>query len=451
MRQSVGWLAAVVFAAGCTVAGPPPAGPAPLPDRPPLPERPTPPDRIAEEPPLRVGLLVDVASARLEAAGAFEVVDEAGAVRARVDPGEAWTVRRSTAGGAGAGIEATGSGQTVRATGSLVFRPAGDPGFRVDGRAVRSDEAVTIRVADRSYRGAVLLLPAASGVTVVNVLDLEAYLLGVVPLEIGRDRPDAEVEAVKAQAIAARTYAIRHMGRRSAQGFDLYATVMDQAYGGAGAEDPVSTRAVRETRGEIVVYQGEPIEAFYHSTCGGHTAALEEVWPGEPRPYLRAVSDQKPGGGWYCETSNRFRWTERWDHEALTAALSRGLREHGVTDGPVSRVAELSLTGTTASGRARAMRVRTNAGDHLVRGDSIRWVLRPEPNRILNSASIKLQPHADPRDPARLSGLTVEGRGWGHGIGMCQVGALGRAREGHSYRDILSAYYPGTEIARLYR
>jgi stage II sporulation protein D len=437
MRRSVGWLAVVVFATGCTVAGPPPAGPTPPSERAPAPERPTPPDRIVAEPPLRVGLLVDVASARLEAAGALDVVDEAGAVRATVRPGEVWTVRRSTVGGAGAGIEATGSGQSVRATGPLVFRPAG--------------EAVTIRVDDRSYRGAVLLLPAASGVTVVNVLDLEAYLLGVVPLEIGRGRPDAEVEAVKAQAIAARTYAIRHMGRRSAQGFDLYATVMDQAYGGAEAEDPVSTRAVRETRGEIIVYQGEPIEAFYHSTCGGHTAALEEVWPGEPRPYLRSISDQKPGGGWYCETSNRFRWTERWDHEALTAALSRGLRERGVTDGPVSRVTELSLTGTTTSGRARALRVRTNAGDHVVRGDSIRWVLRPEPNRILNSASITLQPHADPSDPARLTGLTVEGRGWGHGIGMCQVGALGRAREGHSYRDILSAYYPGTEIARLYR
>jgi stage II sporulation protein D len=436
MRGSV-WLVAVVFATGCTVAGPPPRDPTPRPV-PPRPAEPVvpaePADPAATEPGLRVGVLVNVATARLEAAMELEVMDEGGAARGRVGAGESWTFRRG-----GDGVEAVGPGQTLRTAGTLVFRPA-------EGSARRPADAPAFRIDGRGYRGAVLLRAAATGVTVVNVLDLEAYLLGVVPLEIGAGRPAAEVEAVKAQAIAARTYAIRHMGRRESLGFDVYATVMDQAYGGADAEDPVSTRAVRETRGEIVVYGDTPIEAFYHSTCGGHTAALEEVWPGEPRPYLRSVSDEKPGGGWYCETSNRFRWTERWDRAALVAAVDRGLRERGVA-GPVTRVEHLSLTGLTPSGRAEALRVRTNRGEHRVRGDSVRWVLRPQPNRILNSAAITLHPHGHPE----ITGLTVEGRGWGHGIGMCQVGALGRARDGHSYRDILQAYYPGTRIVRLYR
>lgn len=426
MNRTGGWLAAVVFMAGCTVAGPRPGEPAPPLDAPP--RLPAPPGvEPGAEPGLRVGLLVDVETGRVEATGPVEVVDDAGRVRATARRGGSWTVRR-----AGDGVEAAGPGETLRAAGSLVFRLTGDGTIQVDGKP---------------YRGTVLLRPAATGVTVVNVLDIETYLLGVVPLEIGAGRPPEELEAVKAQAIAARTYAIRHLGRRSELGFDVYATVMDQVYGGAGAEDPVSTRAVRETRGEVVVYQGEPIEAFYHSTCGGRTAAMEEVWPGSPRPYLRSVSDAKPDGGWFCETSNRFRWSESWDHEALTTALSRALRERGVTTGPVTRVEFMTLTGLTESGRAEALLLSTNAGQHRVRGDSIRWVLRPEPNRILNSAAIELHPHGH----GEVTALEVRGQGWGHGIGMCQVGAMGRARAGHSYRDILSTYYPGTEIVRLYR
>jgi stage II sporulation protein D len=426
MNRSGVWLAAVVFAGGCTVAGPRPDEPAPRPDRPAAPGVPVAP---GAEPDVRVGVLVSVETAVVQAAAPFEMVDDAGRVRARGAAGESWSVRRS-----GDGVEAAGPRETVRVIGSLVLRPT-----------VAPNEAA-LRVDGKAYRGTVLLRPAARGVTVVNVVDLENYLLGVVPHEIGRNRPPEEREAVKAQAIAARTYTIRHMGRRSDLGFDVYATVQDQVYGGADSEDPVSTAAVLATRGEIIVYDGEPIEAYYHSTCGGHTAALEEVWVGEPRPYLRPVSDARPGGGHYCERSNRFTWTEEWDRDALVAAIDRGLRDRGELAVPVTRVEFMAITGRTTSGRAEGLRIRTNAGDHRVQADSIRWVLRPEPNRGLNSSLIELHP----RGNGEITGLRVDGRGWGHGIGMCQVGAMGRARDGHSYRDILSAYYPGTTIVRLY-
>jgi stage II sporulation protein D len=427
MKWSGAWLTVATLAVGCTVAGPRPGEPMPRPDRPAPP--PGVPALPAAEPAVRVGLLVDVTSARVQTVGAFEVVDGAGRVRARGRDGEVWRVARS-----GDGVEAAGPGEVVRVAGSLLLRPvagANEPAFRVDGRP---------------YRGGILLAPSPQGVTVVNTLDMETYLLGVVPREIGAGRPPEEVEAVKAQAIAARTYAVRYLGRRADQGFDVYATVADQVYGGAEDEDPVATRAVEETRGEILVHDGVPIEAFYHSTCGGQTAAIEEVWPEQPRPYLRSVSDARPGGGWYCETSNRFRWTERFEHEHLIGTLSIALQQRGEVTGPLSRVHYLTLTGRTFSGRAEALLVGTDAGDHRIRGDSIRSVLRPDPSRILNSAAITLHPEGH----GEVAAVVIEGQGWGHGIGMCQVGALGRARDGHSYRDILSAYYPGTRIVRLY-
>ena len=403
-----------LFLAACTVAGPRAGADDAAPE-------------MAAEPEVRVGIQVDVESVRVEGTGPVVLTDDAGRELGQSEAGERWTVRRS-----GAGLEAEGLGETVRVQGPLILRPGGDG---------------QIRVGDRTYRGSVLLRPGEDGVTAVNLLDLETYLLGVVPLEIGAGRPAEELEAVKAQAVAARTYAVRHMGRRDELGFDFYATVMDQVYGGAGAEDPTASRAVRETRGEIITYEGEPIEAYYHSTCGGRTAALEEVWPGEPRPYLQSVSDRKPAGGWYCETSNRFRWTEEWDEDTLEAALTRGLNQRGVASGEVTRVESMEILGRTPSGRAEALRIRTNLGDHRISADSIRWVLRPEPDRILNSTAIAIETE---EEGGTVTHARVNGAGWGHGIGMCQIGALGRARAGHDYRDILTTYYPGTRIAPLY-
>lgn len=394
----------------CSVAGPRPGTRAPEIEGP------------RSEPEVRVGIRVDVASVELDGTGRVVVVDEGG--RELASGTGPWTVRAS-----GDGLELASPDGTVRAPGIVIASP----------------EDGTVRVDGKPYRGAILLRRAASGVTAANLLEMEAYLLGVVPLEIGAGRPAEELEAVKAQAIAARTYAVRHMGRRESLGFDFYGSVQDQVYGGLGAEDPVSSRAVRETAGEIIAYEGRPIEAFYHSTCGGRTAALEEVWDGEPRPYLQSVSDRKPGGGWFCESSNRFRWAERWDEAALLATLTETLGARGA-DGPVTRVESMAITDRTPSGRAGLLRIETNLGTAVIEGDSIRRVLRPEPNRLLNSTAIEVETDGQ----GRVTELVVEGAGWGHGIGMCQIGALGRARAGHSYRDILLTYYPGTRIVRLY-
>ena len=417
--------AALRLAAACTLmAACRPAGPAPRAVRPGLPD---------SEPRVRVGILVDTPEAVVTAEGPFEIRVSSAERGIEAAAGERWVFTADAAG------QVTGQGPGGRRVGPTAAAVSVVP---------RGDAAVVI--GDRRYRGTALIRATGAGrVTAINVLELEAYLLGVVPREIGV-RPEEEIEAVKAQAVAARTYAVGNLGNRERLGFDFFATVADQVYGGLADEDPVVSRAVRETRGEIVTYEGLPILAYYHSTCGGRTAAIDEVWPRAPLPYLRSVSDAVPGtrDRYYCETSNRFRWTQTWSGSELTEILRRTLVEYaGAPRDRIGRILGLSLTGRTPSGRAAALRVETDAGTYVVRGDSIRWVLRPEPGRLLNSSFIELDVAAN---DGGIHGVSVGGAGWGHGVGMCQVGALGRARAGQSYREILQAYYRGTRVERIY-
>ena len=140
----------------------------------------------------------------------------------------------------------------------------------------------------RSYRGLFVLRPTSKGVVLVNVLNLEDYLKGVVPGEMSPDQY-AELEALKAQAVAARTYALKNLGQFKALGYDLTDTQRSQVYFGLSAERPLSSRAVEETRGEVAKYGGQLINALYTSTCGGQTEAVEEVFEGSPSPYLKSV------------------------------------------------------------------------------------------------------------------------------------------------------------------
>jgi stage II sporulation protein D len=386
-----------------------------------------------KEPVVRVGLVVDSAQAVVSATTAFDIAVAGGDVILSPAPTQQVTITSDEAG------NLTATAEDGRAKG-----PFAAP------LIVRPRKGGAVLVSGRSYRGEALVRAAGNGhVTAMNVVDLEHYLLGVVPLEIGI-RPATEIEAVKAQAIAARTYAIGNLNGRQTRGFDFYATVDDQVYGGLSREDTITSRAVTETAGEIITYQDQPILAYYHSTCGGRTAAIEESWRNRPpQPYLKSVSDQIPGSDKaYCDISNRYRWSVKWTAEQLRSILATTL---SATMGapPVQRIENIEQTGTTPSGRVDAMRITADGRTYVVRGDSVRWVLRPTPNLLLNS-SLLLDVHPTVEDGA-VSSLEVKGGGWGHGIGMCQWGAIGRARAGQSYRQILGTYYQGTQVSRLYK
>lgn len=412
-----GVLVTALLAASCRPAGPPATSPAPP---------------LGKEMTVRVGIAVEVDAAQVSSTAPFQVVVVSSGETVRAAAREVWTFRADAAGR----VEGRGPGGKVIGPASGLIR--------VDVQGGREP----VLIDGKPYRGGALLRAAGGGkVTAINIVDLEEYLLGVVPLEIG-PRPLAELEAVKAQAVAARTYAVRHLSGRESLGFDFYATVADQVYGGVSSEDPTATRAVRETAGEIVAYQGSPILAYYHSTCGGRTAAIEEAWPHRaPLPYLKSVSDEAGKDRYFCESSNRFRWNVTWSGQELRETLARTLASRAGRARRIGRIERVEIKGWTRSGRARSLEIRTDAGEFVIPGDSIRRVLEPEPGRMLNSTVIVLD---EERRGGEVTSLGIRGGGWGHGVGMCQVGALGRARAGQDYRRILTTYYQGTEIVRVY-
>ena len=248
--------------------------------------------------------------------------------------------------------------------------------------------------------------------------------------------------------MAARSYVyVRATGdpRRS---WDVVGTVIDQVYGGADAEQVVTDLAIRATAGEVLTVGGRVVSAPFHAVCGGTTAAPDEVWRGTtPEPHLRSVRDVDPrtGRAW-CEFAPRSRWSRTFTAAALEASLARWVRAQGGGDAP-GRVRAARIARTTGSGRVGTLALETDGGRLELRGNDIRFALRQAGGEILSSTYFSVEPTVG-RD-GRLAELTLRGTGYGHGVGMCQWGAIGRARAGQDYRRILQAYYPGATIQRV--
>lgn len=304
----------------------------------------------------------------------------------------------------------------------------------------------------KRYRGALRTVATDSGTLVVNVLPLEDYLKGVVPLELG-ERPAAERAALEAQAIAARSYAVSRLtaaraGRGRSEHFDLVASTSDQVYGGASAEQTNAGAAVDATRGLVLLYGGRVITAPYSSACGGETAAAEEAWTGSPVPYLRRVSDRVGRSRrYYCDIAPRFYWERSLSGVEIDAAVARYLRT--ITDVPPQGpgdVRALRVAERFRSGRVKVLEVRTARGTFDVGGNDARAILRPPSGEPLPSSYFSLTTEgAD----GGISRVVLRGNGYGHGVGMCQWGAIGRARAGQSARTILRTYFPGTQIGTI--
>jgi stage II sporulation protein D len=370
---------------------------------------------------IRVGLAQGLSDAAVSGRGSYTVSQYAGSLRE-------WT--------AAPGEVSRFSAREVD-SGTVRISPEGAAPLVFDGTA---------------YRGEIEIFRSDPGaLTVVNVVDLESYVRGVLPGEIG-SRPVDEIEAVKAQAVAARTYAVAASGSRSGGGFDVFATVEDQVYSGADAEDAICDRAVLETSGEFLSMNRRPIHAYFHSTCGGRTEAREEVWELPRLPYLTQVWDSPQEDRFtdpFCSEAPNFTWTERWSGEEVERLVRTQLMVTASTPvaRPPSMVRDVRVTVRTPSGRVRWLEVETDAGTYRVFGDRVRWLLRrPGSGRILRSAWFDLEVR---HGGGRITELTAKGRGYGHGVGMCQHGAMEMAREGYNYTQILDHYYPGTTLARL--
>ncbi|MDE2038473.1 MAG: SpoIID/LytB domain-containing protein [Elusimicrobia bacterium] len=313
----------------------------------------------------------------------------------------------------------------------LLLEPADDNKRLVLGRAVLPPLAklvpeelgATIEIAGKRYDGSFLLRLNTGGrsVTVIDRLRMEDYLLGVLPYEMD---PAWPMEALKAQAVVARTFAYTQLGKYRLQGFDLTADTRSQVFGGVELENWKVRKAVESTRGEVLGYKGKILDVYYHACCGGHTENAARVWGGTAPPPLWGVRDP------YCRRSPLYRWTAFFS----TAKLISALLENRLTGGRLKRfeIGQEDRAGYAITFLARVgmERIRMNAS-------RLRRALGG-----IRLPSLNIQRLRKVR-----GGVEFIGRGAGHGVGLCQWGARVQAEKGRSYERILSFYFPGSVLS----
>jgi len=392
-------------------------------------ERPARSPRDASERTVRVLVASKLPSAHLTAAGGWRMFAPDGTTLVAVpNPGERWILERE---GTLVSARREDSRSVPLRESPIVVRPL-EPGG-------------TIGFNGRRWRGELLVSSSAEGLVVVNRVRMDDYLRGVVPLEIGTSS-SRDAAAVEAQAVTARSYAVIRLGD-SPRGYDLTATTQDQVYGGADAETQVGNAAVDATHGLVLLYGGAVVNAPYHANCGGSTAAPQDSWRAAAEPYLQRVSDQIPGTNrYYCDQAPRFRWTRTFDAEELRGAVARYVRTLPGGGGGIGAVTNVAVTSVTPAGRVGSLTFDTDRGRWSLRGNEIRAALRSPAGELLYSTyfSVDVVPGR-----GGVQQLLLKGGGNGHGVGMCQSGAIGRARAGQDFRAILRTYYPGTTVGTI--
>ena len=296
--------------------------------------------------------------------------------------------------------------------------------LRVDGRGVGAqwvpDGNGPWRVGERVVRGRVLVRAASGRIQVLNRIDLESYVASTVGGEMATSWT---AEALRAQAVATRTYVLHEAARRRGNDWDVSATATSQVYRGIPAESDETRAAARATRGEVLTWDGEPILAVFHSTAGGRTATAGEVW-GEDRPYLRVVDVEEE------DAAPHTYWRVEFSSQDLMSILDAA----GVEVGPLEG---LSVTRRTRSGRVERLEVRGGTGRIDLRGADLRGLVAS-----LTLRSTLFDVRATPE------GFAFVGSGFGHGVGMSQWGARALAKRGVAYPRILARFYPGTRLER---
>ncbi|UCD65153.1 MAG: SpoIID/LytB domain-containing protein [Candidatus Zixiibacteriota bacterium] len=294
------------------------------------------------------------------------------------------------------------------------------------------------------YRGILKMLPSSQTVQLVNVVYIEDYLRGVVPPEIG-DRAEDEIEAVKAQAVAARTYAMAHLQQYLYEAYDMKSSIVDQVYQGVRVENKLVNKAIDATAGTVLFHEDKYVNAYYHSTCGGMTDDIAAVWDRQEVAYLTAVADDSA-----CSWSKYFRWRENFTESQLRGRVEQYLSSDRGRDLRIGRIRDVQISGQTPGGRVVKLLVITEHDVYRFHKDRIRWVIGRTSNPDLILPSDRFQVMIDRDGEGNLQAVTFSGSGYGHGVGMCQCGAIGLARQGWTYDQILVHYYVGAELRKLY-
>ena len=345
-------------------------------------------------------------------------------------------------------------GETVHVTVSrnkVKFEAGGNSTEDIS-REFNSDEGGCLAVAADTktlgkacYPGSILFRNTNGKLDVINSVDVEDYLRGVVPYEIGK-LDSSRIEALKAQAVAARTYAYKHFNSRESVGFDVYADTKDQVYKGLESATPLTDAAVKATAGVVMTYGGEFIIAYYHSTCGGITETLA-TWNRADLPYLKSVPDRRPNGKPWCDESSYTTWERRFADKKIVKLFKANASEAKATFSSANgadfkKIKSIKIKDKLKSGRIMTLRVETDKGHFDVLTDRTRWLFK-KAGTILPSSFFTVKKEGKE--------WVLTGTGFGHGVGMCQMGVRARAQAGQSYQEILSHYYQGITLEKFDR
>ncbi|MHB9038290.1 MAG: SpoIID/LytB domain-containing protein [Armatimonadota bacterium] len=277
---------------------------------------------------------------------------------------------------------------------------------------------ISTGISERIYRGSVEVTAKGGILKVVNVINVDDYLYGVLPVEMGESYPQ---EALRAQAITARTYALGNRRKHAAQGFDICDGTHCQTYGGVSAEKPKCNQAVIDTRGMVLTFSGRVASVMYSTDCGGATVNYDELRPGTSYPYLRGTIDP--------DDIQHTSWEQAFTLQDLSAKLA-ATRIKEATELRSIIVAKIGF-----SGRPLEIDITDGQEKTTITAEKIRTALG------LKSTMFTVETNADGK-------VTFKGKGSGHGVGLCQRGAKGLASAPHNYTcaQILSHYFPGTCI-----
>jgi stage II sporulation protein D len=291
------------------------------------------------------------------------------------------------------------------------------PARKLNGAAMSSGDSGT----EISVSGVVHLVRRGKGFLVINRVDIEEYVKGVVPAEVSSTW---HPEMLKAQAVAARTYALYQQMLSATRDYDVASTVQDQVYRGKEGIDVGILRAVEDTRGLVVTYQDAPIYAAFSSTAAGLTEDAMNVWSKE-YPYLKGVECP------FDLASPYYQWKSSFKIDTL----EQNLRQQGFSVGTIATMAPLSFS---RGGRVAKLRILHSGGELILRGEELRKVIG---YTIIPSTQFAIESIGQD--------VVLSGFGAGHAVGMCQWGAKELAELGYSFSTILQYYYPGTELQNM--
>ena len=297
----------------------------------------------------------------------------------------------------------------------------GNINFKIYAIKIIPQKDATIYINRRRFRGEIDIIREKNlKLLLVNYVNVEDYVKGVLYHEISHRWP---IEAIKAQSVASRTFALYQAKINTHRDYDLTNDMYSQMYGGRTSEKYKTNKGVDSTTGEVLTYKKEIFPAYFHATCGGHTEDVSVLWKEDLAPLKGVKCD-------FCRKSKHYRWKKRLSLKEIEDTLT----DKGYN---IDSVEKISIVDRDKSGRILNLKIKGRRTEVLISAKDFREIFNP---KIIRSTNFEVN--------ISKGNAYFRGLGWGHGVGMCQWGAYFMAKEGYKYNDILKYYYPGTKIVK---